>query len=65
MVKEDCLAHMKNRNNTSLCVGLRYLMCEEDNRCPFYKSNRYFEQDGTLKKNISKEFYKTLLKGYE
>ena len=45
-VKTDCIQYRPGKKE---CKALNKLYCETECRCPFYKSNKEYSQDGVKK----------------
>lgn len=48
LIKKDCIQFDKEGGH---CRGLKYLFCKDARVCPFYKSEKIFNADGTRKEN--------------
>lgn len=44
LVKTDCINYNKKEG---YCEGLKYLFCADSRICPFYKSDKFYNEDGS------------------
>ena len=45
--KKDCILYSPKTNN---CIGLDKIYCKNESKCSFYKSNKFYNKDGSKKK---------------
>ena len=46
LIKKDCILYCKEHG---YCNGLKVLFCADTRKCPFYKSNKEYNKDGSKK----------------
>lgn len=51
LVKTDCILYDKANG---YCKGLKCLFCADTRYCPFYKSNKKYNEDGTKRAEVER-----------
>ena len=49
LVRTDCILYDKENG---YCKGLKYLFCADTRKCPFYKSEKKYNKDGTKRAEV-------------